>query len=106
MKKVEIYTSDTCIQCIKAKEYLNSFNDTPEKKLIEELTISLNKAKETEEKVQAKEKELDRLIAKRSAAIESLNAEKQSLREKAEKNIEKIEFSRDNDDEFILDIYF
>lgn len=74
----------------KAKEYLNSFNDTPEKKLIEELTISLNKAKETEEKVQAKEKELDRLIAKRSAAIESLNAEKQSLREKAEKNIEKI----------------
>ena len=69
----------------KAKEYLNSFNDTPEKKLIEELTISLNKAKETEEKVQAKEKELDRLIAKRSAAIESLNAEKQSLREKAER---------------------
>lgn len=74
----------------KAKEYLNSFNDTPEKKLIEELTISLNKAKETEEKVQAKEKELERLIAKRSAAIESLNAEKQSLREKVEKNIEKI----------------
>lgn len=24
MKKVEIYTSDTCIQCIKAKEYLKS----------------------------------------------------------------------------------
>ncbi|MGL5346393.1 MAG: glutaredoxin family protein [Peptostreptococcaceae bacterium] len=24
MKKVEIYTSDTCIQCIKAKEYLKN----------------------------------------------------------------------------------
>lgn len=26
MKKVEIYTSDSCIQCIKAKEYLKSNN--------------------------------------------------------------------------------
>ena len=26
MKKVEIYTSDTCIQCIKAKEYLKNRN--------------------------------------------------------------------------------
>ncbi|MEG1312474.1 MAG: glutaredoxin family protein [Romboutsia sp.] len=26
MKKVEIYTSDTCIQCIKAKEYLKLNN--------------------------------------------------------------------------------
>ena len=26
MKKVEIYTSDTCIQCIKAKEYLKNNN--------------------------------------------------------------------------------
>lgn len=24
MKKVEIYTSDTCIQCVKAKEYLKN----------------------------------------------------------------------------------
>ena len=24
MKNVEIYTSDTCIQCVKAKEYLKS----------------------------------------------------------------------------------
>ena len=26
MKNVEIYTSDTCIQCIKAKEYLKNRN--------------------------------------------------------------------------------
>ena len=26
MKNVEIYTSDTCIQCIKAKEYLKNKN--------------------------------------------------------------------------------
>ena len=26
MKKVEIYTSDTCIQCKKAKEYLQNNN--------------------------------------------------------------------------------
>lgn len=26
MKKVEIYTSDSCIQCIKAKEYLKANN--------------------------------------------------------------------------------
>ncbi|MGL6105013.1 glutaredoxin family protein [Romboutsia sp.] len=26
MKQVEIYTSDTCIQCIKAKEYLQTAN--------------------------------------------------------------------------------
>ena len=26
MKKVEIYTSDTCIQCIKDKEYLKNRN--------------------------------------------------------------------------------
>ena len=26
MKTVEIYTSDTCIQCVKAKEYLKNKN--------------------------------------------------------------------------------
>ena len=31
MKKVEIYTSDTCIQCIKAKEYLKNRNIEREK---------------------------------------------------------------------------
>lgn len=74
----------------KATEYLREFNDTPEKRTIEQLTDSLNKAKETEERVITKEKELERLIQKRQNAIDSLNREKQALNEKAQKAVDKI----------------
>ena len=74
----------------KARYYLTKFNDTPEKRTLQQLEAALIRVKEQEEHLTARAAELERLTLKRQNAIESLSREQRALNDRAERSVEKI----------------